>query len=137
MSAALSKFKSWNTFKANSNPSAAKRAEILEMKKTAKGDSKVNVTNRVYVQIEGVDPPKKQNMYFDRNIVVGAMLDKAAQSLQIMNYNNMKDDDEKKLRVYHVDQGKVLNFSDKLNDVPVRDGDHIALVRGVKMPKLM
>lgn len=65
------------------------------------------------------------------------MLDAAASSLGVVNVNNVADEgDEKgegrKLRVYHVEGGRMLGFSERFGDA-VGNGNEVVLLRGVKM----
>ena len=64
------------------------------------------------------------------------MLDAAAKSLQIANLNNQGDSEEKRLRIFHVEGGRVLSFGEKVGDVAV-NGNTIVLLRGLQMPDLM
>ena len=58
------------------------------------------------------------------------MLDAAARGLQVQNVNNRGGGEEEKLRVYHVEGGRMLGFGERLGDV-VGDGNTVVLLRGV------
>lgn len=58
------------------------------------------------------------------------MLDAAAKGLQVQNTNNHGGGEEAKLRVYHVDGGRMLDFGEKMADIVV-DGNTLVLLRGV------
>lgn len=67
---------------------------------------------------------------------VGRVLDQAANYLGVKNENSMADDEERRLRVFHVEGGRILSFGEKIGDVAV-DGNTIVLLRGVQMPDLL
>lgn len=93
----------------------------------------------VYVEAEARTTTSKLprgEFYYSNEWTVGRVLDKAAQSLQVANLNNKADDDEKKLRVFHVEGGRVLSFGEKIGDA-VGNGNTIVLLRGLQMPELM
>jgi len=58
------------------------------------------------------------------------MLDEAAKGLQVQNVNNRGGGEEEKLRVYHVEGGRLLEFGEKLG-VGVGSGNTVVLLRGV------
>jgi len=93
----------------------------------------------VYVEAEARTTTSKLprgEFYYSNEWTVGRVLDKAAQSLQVANLNNKADDDEKKLRIFHVEGGRVLSFGEKIGDA-VGNGNTIVLLRGLQMPELM
>ena len=67
---------------------------------------------------------------------VGKVLDQAAQALQVQNVNNRGDDDSTRLRVFHVEGGRLLDFSEKFGD-SVLPANTIVLLRGVLVPDLL
>ena len=58
------------------------------------------------------------------------MLDAAAKGLQVENMNNRGGGEEERLRVYHVEGGRVLDFAEKVGDV-LTNGNTVVLLRGV------
>lgn len=58
------------------------------------------------------------------------MLDAAAKGLQVQNVNNRGGGEEDKLRIYHVEGGRMLDFGEKVGDV-VGSGNTLVLLRGV------
>ena len=58
------------------------------------------------------------------------MLDEAARSLQVENMNNRGGGEETRLRVFHVEGGRLLEFSEKVG-VGLSSGNTIVLLRGV------
>ena len=158
--AALSKLKQWTTiqnaeksamsktfqlFKSSKSISAAARAKAMaSLKQNARGDAQIPLNNRIYLYVESVDGPSKTSkspgkaeMFFGRDWVVGRLLDKAAQRMQISNLNSMKNDDKERLRLFHVEGGKILEFSDKVINAGVNDGDTLVVIRGVQIPSLL
>jgi hypothetical protein len=67
---------------------------------------------------------------------VGRVLDLAAKNLQVTNLNNQGDSDEKRLRIFHVEGGRVVNFGEKVGDIAV-NGNTFVLIRGLQMPNLL
>ncbi|RPB03271.1 hypothetical protein L873DRAFT_1826332 [Choiromyces venosus 120613-1] len=144
--AALSRFKAWTSSKSDkviqsARPGASQIAELNKLKRAAKGDDKVPAEKRVYVHVEAearttTSKLPRGEFYYSKEWTVGRVLDKAAQSLQVANLNNKADDDEKKLRVFHVEAGRVLSFGEKFGDA-VANGNTIVLLRGLQMPDLM
>ena len=58
------------------------------------------------------------------------MLDEAAKGLQIQNVNNRGGGEEEKLRVFHVEGGRLLEFGEKIGEGVV-SGNTLVLLRGV------
>jgi AN1-type zinc finger protein 1 len=50
--------------------------------------------------------------------------------------DNKDDSDEKKLRIFHAKDGRVLGFEEKIGDAVVT-GNIIILLRGLQVPELM
>ena len=67
---------------------------------------------------------------------VGRVLDLAAKSLQVTNVNNQADSDDKRLRIFHVEGGRVVNFGERVGDIAV-NGNTLVLLRGLQMPDLL
>ncbi|KAK9473113.1 uncharacterized protein V1510DRAFT_415147 [Dipodascopsis tothii] len=133
-------------FRSSKAASMAARAKAMaSLKQNARGETSIAPPNRVYVYVESeharATSPSggkdRAEMFFGKDWVVGRVLDKAAVRLQISNLNSMKAADEDRLRVFHVDGGKVLEFSDRLGNAGVRDGDTLVIVKGVRIPSLL
>jgi hypothetical protein len=60
----------------------------------------------------------------------------AAKSLQVTNVNNQGDSEEKRLRIFHVEGGRVLSFGEKIGDTTI-NGNTVVLLRGLQMPELL
>jgi hypothetical protein len=117
------------------SPAARLVIEVNEMKKTAKGDASVPRDKRIYLTVEAsADTTKAKHptgkFYYNKDWTVGRVLDMAAKSLQVENVNNRGGGEEEKLRVFHVEGGRLLKFSEKIG-TPCASGNTIVLLRGV------
>ncbi|KAB8258868.1 hypothetical protein BDV32DRAFT_125034 [Aspergillus pseudonomiae] len=116
------------------NSPAARAVQLNTLKKAAKGDANVPVDKRLYLHVVGtsdtqrVDPPKG-DFYFDSRWKVGRVLDDAARRLRIENVNNRAEEKER-LRIFHVESGEFLEFSDALGAGKLQSGHTIVLMRG-------
>ncbi|KAM5468195.1 hypothetical protein MauCBS54593_004936 [Microsporum audouinii] len=149
---AFSRLRSWGKGKSSSAtaspaskpkakpPSAASRmARLNTLKKNAKGDSNLDVSKRFYLHVEAsADTTTAKyptgDFYFDMGWSVGKILDDAARRLQVQNVNNRSAGEEDRLRIFHVEGGKLLDFSSKIGNCSVAQGDTIVLLRGVGPP---
>jgi hypothetical protein len=114
---------------------AARLVAVNALKKSAKGDEKLAPEKRVYLYVEAEAATTKSNFprgdfFYSKDWVMGRVLDAAAKSLHVPNVNNQGMDEKDKLRVFHVEAGRLLDFNEKLGDVTV-SGNHIVLLRGV------
>ncbi|OAL47855.1 hypothetical protein IQ07DRAFT_514777 [Pyrenochaeta sp. DS3sAY3a] len=119
----------------SSSPAASAQAEINKLKRQAKGEASVPMDKRLYLHVEAsADTTKAKyptdDFYYNADWTVGRVLDMAAKSLQVQNVNNRGGGEEEKLRVFHVEGGKLLKFSEKLG-AHCKTGDMIVLLRGV------
>ncbi|MCJ1366040.1 hypothetical protein MMC16_005165 [Acarospora aff. strigata] len=114
---------------------AARVVALNQLKKSAKGDDKIPADKRVYLHIEAeasstTSKFPKADMFFGQEWSVGRALDAAAKQLQVQNVNNSGGGEEVKLRVFHVEGGRLLDFSEKVGEAVV-SGNTIVLLRGV------
>ena len=114
---------------------ASRVLAVNALKKSAKGDAKVPVEKRIYLYVEAEanttsSKLPKGECFFNKEWSVGRMLDAAAKALQVENVNNRGGGEEERLRVFHVEMGKLLEFGEKVGDVCV-SGNTIVLLRGV------
>ena len=114
---------------------AVRMVELNKLKKEAKGDDKVPTEKRVYLHVEAEKETAKAKfseakLFFTQDWSVGRMLDEAAKRLQVANMNNMAQTEEQRLRVYHVEAGRLLEFSEKLGKC-LQSGNTVVLLRGV------
>ncbi|KAI5286219.1 hypothetical protein KEM55_000372, partial [Ascosphaera atra] len=121
------------------NAAAQRLATVNELKRTATGDNKVPAANRLYLHVEASADTAaakypKGAFFFDKSWSVGKVLDHAAKKLQVLNLNNRVDGEEKRLRVFHVEGGQLLEFAEKIGGGKVAQGDTIVLLRGVGPP---
>jgi hypothetical protein len=146
--AALTKFKSWASKKRDEGEKKAATisirpkprqptglAAINKLKLEAKGDPKTPQEKRVYLFVEAsADTTTAKfptgKFYYDPAWSVGRVLDAAAKALQVQNVNNRVPGEEERLRVFHVEAGRLLEFSEKVGDV-CKTGNTIVLLRGV------
>ena len=114
-------------------------AAVNALKRTAKGDVKVPPEKRVYLHVEAEAGGGSSNanakiprgeFYYSGDWPVGRLLDAAAKALQVENVNNRRDGEEERLRVFHVEAGRVLGFAEKVGDV-CASGTTVVLLRGV------
>lgn len=110
-------------------------AATNELKKTAKGDASIPQDKRIYLHVEAsADTTKAKyptgKFFYNKDWTVGRILDMAAKSLQVQNVNNRGGGEEEKLRVFHVEGGRLLKFSEKIGE-PCQTGNMIVLLRGV------
>jgi hypothetical protein len=114
---------------------AAQAQELATLKRTAKGETKIPQEKRVYLFVEASSDTvtakvPKGNFFYSADYSVGRVLDLAAKSLQVANVNNRVEGEEDKLRVFHVEGGRLLDFGEKLGGV-LQTGNTIVLLRGV------
>jgi predicted nucleic acid binding AN1-type Zn finger protein len=154
--AALSRLKSWGLSKKESIPAAtvairsklpttdkkaaarASAAAMNSLKTTAKGDAKIPPEKRVYLYVEAsADTTTAKyptgKFFYNKEWTIGRVLDIAAKDLQVQNVNNRVPGEDEKLRVFHVEGGKLLEFSEKVGD-NLKTGHMIVLLRGVGPP---
>ncbi|KAH8900206.1 AN1-like zinc finger protein [Thozetella sp. PMI_491] len=145
---ALEKLKLWGAAKkeqatralpkAKPSTAAQRMVAVNNLKKTAKGDDKLAPEKRVYLYVEAEAATAKAKFpkgqfFYSKDWVVGRMLDAAAKSLQVSNINNQSTDEKDKLRVFHVEGGRLLEFNEKVGASLV-SGNTIVLLRGVGQP---
>jgi len=152
---ALSRFKAWSAQKSTATSTAGKgmfsgfqkkppntgAVAVMKMKKEAKGDEKVPPGKRVYLYVEAEARTTsakipKGTFWYSKDWSVGRVLDVAAASLQITNVNNQGDSEEKRLRIFHVEGGRVLTFGEKIGDTTI-NGNTLVLLRGLHMPDML
>ncbi|KAL8848016.1 MAG: hypothetical protein Q9221_006921 [Calogaya cf. arnoldii] len=115
---------------------AASRAVALnQLKRAAKGDEKIPVEKRIYLHVEAeanttTSKLPKGAFWYNKAWSVGRLLDAAARGLQVQNVNNRGGGEEERLRVFHVEGGRLLDFGEKAEDV-LAQGNTIVLLRGV------
>lgn len=114
---------------------ASRILALNSLKKTAKGDEKIPVEKRVYLHVEAearttTSKLPRGEFWYSKEWTVGRALDAAAKGLQVQNLNNRGGGEEEKLRIYHVEGGRILDFGEKVGDV-LGNGNTIVLLRGV------
>ncbi|RVX74345.1 hypothetical protein B0A52_01470 [Exophiala mesophila] len=114
---------------------AAQLAALNNLKKTAKGDDKLAPEKRVYLHVEAeaattTSKLPRAELFFSQDWSIGRLLDDAAKRLQVANVNNRVETEEQRLRVYHVEGGRLLDFPEKVGSALV-SGNTLVLLRGV------
>lgn len=145
---ALERFKLWGAAKREQAKKSfpapkptSRSAQIVavnNLKKNAKGDAKIAPEKRVYLHVEAESETAKANIpkgdfFYNKDWVVGKMLDAAAQSLQVQNLNNRTNDEQNRLRVFHVEGGRLLDFGEKIGTA-LQSGNTVVLLRGAGPP---
>jgi len=139
---ALARLRAWGkekqsqmASKTKTNSNTARILALNNLKRTAKGDEKIPQDKRIYLHVEAESSTTtsklpKGDFFYNREWSIGRVLDAAARSLQIQNLNNSGKGEQDKLRVFHVEGGRLLEYSEKLGEVTVT-GNTIVLLRGV------
>jgi predicted nucleic acid binding AN1-type Zn finger protein len=142
---AFSRLRAWGTAqkasvqrslpKPKPTTAAVRLVAVNNLKKTAKGDAKIPPEKRVYMTVEAEAATTTSKFpsggfFYNKDWVIGRVLDAAAKSLQVQNVNNQSTDEKEKLRVFHVEGGRLLEFNEKVGDAVV-SGNRIVLLRGV------
>ena len=141
---ALEKLRAWGKSKAASasaatakrvNPNTARTLELNNLKKIAKGDARVPVEKRVYLRVEAESTTTTSKIpsgsfFYNKDWSVGRMLDEAAKGLQVENVNNRGGGEDTRLRVFHIEGGRLLEFSEKVGQ-GLQNGNTVVLLRGV------
>ncbi|KAI9821229.1 MAG: hypothetical protein M1827_003963 [Pycnora praestabilis] len=139
---ALSKLRAWGKEKQSAvlpkpkaSSNAARIVALNQLKKTAKGDEKIPVEKRVYLHVEAeaqttTSKFPKGEFYYNKEWSIGRVLDAAAKDLQVQNINNRGGGEKEKLRVFHVEGGRLLEFSEKTGEATV-NGNTVVLLRGI------
>ncbi|KAG9228097.1 hypothetical protein BJ875DRAFT_447173 [Amylocarpus encephaloides] len=114
---------------------AARLVAVNNLKKIAKGDTKLAADKRIYLYVEAEAATTRSKLpsgefFYSKDWVLGRVLDAAAKSLQVENVNNQGTDEASKLRVFHVEAGRLLEFNEKVGDA-LTSGNRIVLLRGV------
>ncbi|CZS93213.1 hypothetical protein WAI453_000900 [Rhynchosporium graminicola] len=114
---------------------AARMVAVNNLKKTAKGDEKLAAEKRVYLSVEAEAATTSSKFpsgafFYSKDWVMGRVLDAAAKSLQVENVNNQGMEEKDKLRIFHVEGGRLLEFNEKVGEALV-SGNKIVLLRGV------
>ncbi|KAJ5543126.1 hypothetical protein N7461_009129 [Penicillium sp. DV-2018c] len=121
--------------KPKANSAAARMVEVNKIKRAAKGDAGVPVEKRIYlhavgtVETKSAEPPAG-DFFFDERWKVGRVLDDVAKRLRVQNLNNRVDGEDAKLRMFHVESGAFLEFSESIGGGKVKQGDTVVLLRG-------
>ena len=122
----------------------AARAKLLaDLRRDAKGDPKVPLEKRIYLIVEAEALPREgqvgdyhtasvpcRKLFVNGDWKIGRALDFAARELGLENRNNLGGGEEERLRVFHVQGGRILQFSEAVSP-GVAVGDTLVLLRGI------
>ncbi|MCJ1380186.1 hypothetical protein MMC17_003289 [Xylographa soralifera] len=116
-------------------PTSSSVMTLADIRRNAKGDVKIPADKRLYLHVEAEAATTNSklpagNFFYNKEWSVGRMLDEAAKGLQVQNVNNRGGGEKEKLRVYHVQGGRLLEFGEKVG-VGLLSGNTIVLLRGV------
>ena len=105
------------------------------LKRTAKGDDKIPAEKRVYLHVEAeaettTSKLPRGDFWYNKEWSVGRVLDAAARNLQVQNVNNRGGGEVEKLRVFHVEGGRLLEFGERVGEA-LGNGNTVVLLRGV------
>ncbi|KAK5011266.1 hypothetical protein LTR60_004793, partial [Cryomyces antarcticus] len=114
---------------------SAHATALATLKRTARGDAALAPEKRVYVHVEASAATAAAKyphgaFFYSAEWSVGRVLDAAATALQLANVNNRVEGEAERLRVFHVEGGRLLEFGEKLGAV-VASGNTLVLLRGV------
>lgn len=131
-----------------SSSKASRMIAMNQLKRSARGDEKISVTDRVYVWIYyNSDDDKsiklKEAQYFSKKWPIGKMLDSSAKLSKIKNVNNLNVDSSLKLAMFRkAREDEMSESNDEKNedfvyiptngrvDKEINDGDEIYILRG-------
>ncbi|MCJ1479439.1 hypothetical protein MMC13_008125 [Lambiella insularis] len=113
-------------------PSAS---SLVNIRKNAKGDAKIPADKRMYLHVEAEAATTTSKLpsgdfFYNKEWTIGRMLDEAARGLQVQNLNNRGGGEEERLRVFHVEGGRLLEFGEIVGAGLV-SGNTVVLLRGV------
>lgn len=126
-------FSNWKkpSLSAQLRTTRAQELKLLnELKKTAKGDAKIELSHRRYLYLESAATGKKVPVYYRDDIITGKLLDKAAEALNINLRTMNSSATEGKMALYLTRMEKFLPYNEKLLTVlggAIKDGDTLML----------
>lgn len=134
----LKKFFSNNKKSLKSNPTnpSKKLIELSKLKSIAKGDSKIPVSERIYLWVQVIDNENdkfdsiiKNPIFISRSWPIGRALDSIASELNLKNKNNRTTDQSQKLNLFKQDTEFVkLETSNRCSSLA--NGESLYIVRG-------
>ena len=112
---------------------------VSQLRKEAKGDAKIPDNERIYINGEG--PPNlngsitsaaqvlRRPVFFSKDWSNGKVLDRLAATLGVKNENNRTGDQDRRLQLFHIESGTLLDMNKKFGEV-VKNGDTVVIARG-------
>ncbi|RCK55912.1 CDC48-associated ubiquitin-like/zinc finger protein 1 [Candida viswanathii] len=128
-----------------STSTSNKYVDIANLKKNAKGDTKIKLEDKIFIWCVYVKNPEddsinvekdKKPVFVNKNWVVGRSLDSIADTLHIQNNNNVTSNSLEKLNIFKLEQsaanpdGEPKLISTSVKSTAFKTGDTIYLVRG-------
>ncbi|KAF2098487.1 AN1-type zinc finger protein 1 [Rhizodiscina lignyota] len=134
-SSPLAGLKKITSYSSSNSSASSSLAAMNALKRSAKGDDKIPPEKRVYLHVEAsADTTTAKyptgKFFYSKEWSIGRVLDAAAKALQVANVNNRVEGEDERLRVFHVEAGRLLEFKEKVGDA-LKDGNTIVLLRGV------
>ncbi|CAH2355670.1 CDC48-associated ubiquitin-like/zinc finger protein 1 [[Candida] railenensis] len=128
-----SSFVSKTATSATSTATSRKVVDLATLRKTARGDSKIQVADKIYVWVKTIDGKegKAEAIFINKNWPAGRALDNIAELLRIRNYNNSTNDSDERLNMFLAGQsGDPILVGTSERCSRFKNGDEIFLVRG-------
>lgn len=118
--------------KAKSSKSSKSIAlENVALRRDAKGDAKIQPSDRVYVWVKNIENSKRDPIFVNRNWPTGRALDVIADLLKIKNNNNSTTNQEERLNMFLTSKsGDPVLIKTNERCSTFKNGDEIFLVRG-------
>lgn len=136
---AFNRLRMWSkekaAIKSSTSSRAAQTVALNKLKHAAKGDDKVPVERRIYLHVEAEAASTSSKLpsaevFYSKEWSIGRVLDASAKQLQIANTNNIVEGEADRLRIFHVEGGRLLDYAEKLGVVCV-SGNTLVLLRGM------
>lgn len=113
----------------------SKTADLIELKKAARGDPKVSPSDRIYVWVKLISSEetvaKKDALFVNKNWPAGRALDIVADLMKIKNLNNTTTQPDERLNMFVVaadGQPELVKPSERCTRLKM--GDEVFLVKG-------
>ncbi|GAV28652.1 hypothetical protein PMKS-002126 [Pichia membranifaciens] len=127
----------------NSDSTASRMVEMNKLKRSAKGDSRINVSDRVYVWViytsdDDTTFEVKSAQFFSKRWPIGKMLDSSADISKIKNVNNREVDESLRLAMFRKVRSGEKGTTSEFVYIPtsgrvekeIKDGDEVYILRG-------
>lgn len=122
---------------------ASRMVEMNKLKRSAKGDNRINASDRVYVWViytsdDDTTFEVKSGQFFSKKWPIGKMLDSSAEISKIKNVNNREVDESLRLAMFRKVRSGEKDAASEFVYIPtsgrvekeIRDGDEVYILRG-------